>query len=393
MMVDVAIEFDPLSADFFDDPYETYRRLRDEAPCYYNERYGFWALSRYDDVVVAHRDWQTFTSSKGITLDQLEHADIGSLATGSIIFMDPPDHERLRRLVSRVFTPKAVADLEPMVRGLITKYLDPLVGESSFDLTADFAGPFPVEVICVILGVPEADRQQIRHWVDEMLHREPGDPKPTQAGMEAGLNTILYVLELAREKRRNPTPDMLSGLVEAGLSDEEIAGFGVLVAGAGSETVTKLVGGGVVLFDRNPGEWAKVLADPAGALPGAVEEMLRYWAPSQYQGRRSTTASEWHGVTIPEDEPVLLLTGAANRDPRAYDDPDRFDIGRPAKLSVGFGHGIHSCLGAALARLESRVAFEEIAKRWPQYSVNEDGLRRVHMANVAGYSNVPVTIP
>ena len=167
--------------------------------------------------------------------------------------------------------------------------------------------------------------------------------------MEAGLNTILYVLELAREKRRNPTPDMLSGLVEAGLSDEEIAGFGVLVAGAGSETVTKLVGGGVVLFDRNPGEWAKVLADPAGALPGAIEEILRFWAPSQYQGRRSTTESEWHGVTIPEDEPVLLLTGAANRDPRAYEDPDRFDISRPPKLSVGFGHGIHSCLGAALA--------------------------------------------
>ena len=216
-----------------------------------------------------------------------------------------------------------------MVRTLITKYLDPLVGEPTFDLTADFAGPFPVEVICEILGVPDGDRQQIRHWVDEMLHREPGDPEPTQAGMEAGLNTILYVLDLAREKRRHPTPDMLSGLVDAGLSDEEIAGFGVLVAGAGSETVTKLVGGGVVLFDRNPGEWAKVLADPSGALPGAVEEILRFWAPSQYQGRRSTEASEWHGVTIPEDEPVLLLTGAANRDPRAYEDPDRFDIGRP----------------------------------------------------------------
>jgi cytochrome P450 len=279
------------------------------------------------------------------------------------------------------------------VRTLVTKHLDPLVGEPAFDLTADFAGPFPVEVICEILGVPDGDRQQIRHWVDDMLHREPGDPEPTQAGMEAGLNTILYVLDLAAEKRRNPTPDMLSGLVDAGLSDEEIAGFGVLVAGAGSETVTKLVGGGVVLFDRNPGEWAKVLADPSGALPGAVEEILRFWAPSQYQGRRSTEASEWHGVTIPADEPVLLLTGAANRDPRAYEDPDRFDIGRPMKLSVGFGHGIHSCLGAALARLESRVAFEEIAKRWPEYSVNEDGLRRVQMSNVAGYSNVPVTIP
>lgn len=391
--MDVAMEFDPLSADFFDDPYDTYRWLRDEAPCYFSERYGFWALSRYDDVIKASRDWQTFTSTKGITLDQLAADDLGSLVLGSIIFMDPPDHERLRKLVSRVFTPKAVAELEPMIRALIVGYLDPLVGESSFDLTADCAAPFPVEVICSILGAPEGDRQQVRHWIDEMLHREPGVAKPTRQGMQAGLQTILYWLDLSKEKRRHPTDDMLSGLVQTGLTDEEVAGFATLIAGAGSETVTKLVGGGVVLFDRNPGEWAKVLADPSGALPGAIEEMLRYWAPSQYQGRRSTTASEWHGVTIPADEPVLLLTGAANRDERAYEDPDCFDIGRPPSLSVGFGHGIHSCLGAALARLESRVAFEEIVKRWPAYSVQEDGLRRVHMSNVAGYSNVPVTIP
>jgi cytochrome P450 len=392
-MEDVVMEFDPLSDDFFNDPYDTYRWLRDEAPVYHSERYGFWALSRYEDVVVAHRDWQTFTSTKGITLDQLADDAMGALAMSSIIFMDPPDHERLRKLVSRVFTPKAVAELEPMVRRLVTKHLDPLVGEPAFDLTADFAGPFPVEVICEILGVPEGDRQQIRHWVDDMLHREPGIAAPTQKGMESGLNTVVYLLDLCKQKRERPTDDMLSGLIETGLTDEEVAGFGTLIAGAGSETVTKLVGGGVVLFDRNPGEWAKVLADPPGALPGAVEEILRYWAPSQYQGRRSTRASEWHGTTIPADEPVLLLTGAANRDERAYEDPDRFDIGRPMQLSVGFGHGIHSCLGAALARLESRVAFEEIAKRWPEHSVVEDGLRRVQMANVAGYSNVPVTVP
>jgi cytochrome P450 len=391
--MDVVMEFDPLSADFFDDPYETYRWLRDDRPAYYNERYGFWALSRYEDVILASRDWQTFTSTKGITLDQLAAEGLGDLAMSSIIFMDPPEHERLRKLVSRVFTPKAVAELEPMIRQLICSHLDPLVGRNEFDLTADFAGPFPVEVICVILGVPEGERQQIRHWIDALLHREPGIAKPTQAGMEAGLNTVVYLLELARTKRAHPTDDMLSGLIEAGLTDQEVAGFGTLIGGAGSETVTKLIGNGVVLFDRNPGEWAKVLADPDAALPGAIEEILRYWAPSQYQGRRSTRASEWHGVTIPEDEPVLLLTGAANRDERMYEDADRFDISRPPSLAVGFGHGIHSCLGAALARLESRIAFEEIAKRWPEYSVVEDGLRRVHMSNVAGYSNVPVTIP
>ena len=307
--------------------------------------------------------------------------------------MDPPDHERLRALVSRVFTPKAVADLEPMVRGLVTKYLDPLVGEPSFDLTADFAGPFPVEVICEILGVPEATVSRSGTGSTRCCTASPGDPKPTQAGH--GSRAQHDPLPARAGAGEAPEPDRRHalGLVEAGLSDEEIAGFGVLVAGAGSETVTKLVGGGVVLFDRNPGEWAKVLADPAGALPGAVEEILRYWAPSQYQGRRSTRASEWHGVTIPADEPVLLLTGAANRDERAYEDPDRFDIGRPLQLSVGFGHGIHSCLGAALPGSRAASRSRRSPSAGPSTSSQEDGLRRVQMANVAGYSNVPVTIP
>jgi cytochrome P450 len=388
------LDFDPYSDVFFNDPYEVYRRLRDEAPVYRNDHYGFWALSRYDDVVTAHRDWKTFTSTQGITIDMLTDPDMGALlkqATGSMIFMDPPDHDRMRALVSRVFTPKAVADLEPMIRGLVRKYLDPLDGDE-MDLVADFSGPFPVEVISVMLGVPEPDRQQIRHWTDEMLSREPGNPKPTPEGMEAGLNLGIYIHGLAAEKRRNPTDDMISRLCEVGLSDDEVAGFSLLLAGAGSETVTKLIGGGVVLFARNPTQWRKVIDDRALLVP-AVEEILRYWAPSQYQGRCSTVETEWHGVTIPANEPVLLITGAANRDERAYEDPDRFDVERPLKLNVGFGHGIHTCLGAALARLESRIAFDEIATRWPEYAVDESRCKRVNMSNVAGYSNVPVRVP
>ena len=173
------------------------------------------------------------------------------------------------------------------------------------------------------------------------------------------------------------------------LTDGDIAGFAVLIAAAGSETVTKQVGNGVVLFDRNPDEWRQLLDDRSQAA-NAVEEVLRYWAPSQYQGRFSNAASTWHGVTIPEGMPVLLITGAANRDERAYDDPDQFDIDRPQPLAVGLGHGIHACLGAALARLESRIAFDEIADRWPRYAVDDAGLRRVQMSNVAGFSNVPV---
>jgi cytochrome P450 len=392
------VEFDPLSSDFFDDPYETYRWLRDEAPVYHNERYGFWALSRFADVVSAHRDWKTFSSEHGLTLDQLTDPNASTRGT-SIIMMDPPEHDRMRKLVSRVFTPRAMADLEPMVRDVITSYLEPYDGVETFDAVADFSAPFPVEVISTMLGVPKSDRQQIRHWTDLMLHREPGDPKPTREGIEGALEQVVYWLELIADKRAHPGDDMISRLTEVEvedddgathrLDDDEIAGFATLLAGAGSETVTKLVGSGVVLFARNPGEWQKVLDDPERAAD-AVEEVLRYWAPSQYQGRFTHRPATFHGVTIPEGSPTFLLTGAANRDEREYDDPDRFDIDREIGLSVGLGHGIHSCLGAALARLESRIAFEEIRVRWPSFEVDDSGLRRVQMSNVAGFSHVPV---
>jgi cytochrome P450 len=394
------VEFDPFSNEFFDDPTEVYRRLRDERPVYFNEHYGFYALSRFADVLSAHRDWQAFSSAHGIELFTLTSKDEEEIrAYGSIIMMDPPAHDRLRALVSRVFTPRAISALEPMVREVICTFLDALDGADEFDAVADFSAPFPVEVISRMLGVPEGERQQIRHWLDAGLHREPGQLAPSAENEQATIEAGMYWHALTGEKRKNPADDMLSRLtqvtvdrgdgVETGLDDVEIAGFASLLGGAGAETVTKLVGNAVVLFWQHQEQW-QALRDDHEKIPRAVEEILRYWPPSQYQGRFCVAEREFEGGTIPAGYPVLLLTGAATRDPRAFDRADEFDIERQPGITIGFGHGVHACLGAALARLESRIAIEELATRWSRLDVNEDGLRRVNMTNVAGYSNVPV---
>lgn len=394
------VEFDPFSPTFYEDPYDTYRRLRDEAPVYRNERYGFYALTRYDDVCTASKDWARFTSTHGVDLSTLTtrlHEPIDTL-----IMMDPPKHDRLRALVSRVFTPRAVAALEPMVRQVIVDQLDSIPDPSAFDAIVDFAGPFPVEVISRMLGVPEHDRQQIRHWLDLGLARAPGQVDPSDEGITALIEMGAYMYGLAETKRAHPGDDMISHLVECEvdtgdgiphrLDDMEIAGFAALIGGAGAETVTKLVGNAFVLFGRHPDQFRKVVDDPERSA-GAVEEVLRILPPSQYQGRFSMEDTEWHGEVIPAGHPVLLVTGAALRDERAIHRPDEFDIDRPPALALGFGYGIHSCLGAALARLESRIAIEEMARRWPDYAVDEEAAQRVQMSNVAGYSSLPVQAP
>jgi cytochrome P450 len=396
----VHIEFDPFSDEYFNDPSEVYRRLRDEAPVYFNERYGFYALSRFADVLAAHREWETFSSSHGIDLSTLTKDPDEIRMYKMIIMMDPPEHDRLRALVSRVFTPKRVSEMEPMIREVVCEYADQIDGPS-FDAVAEFSALFPIEIISRMLGVPKGDRQGIRERLDLSLHREPGELEPTPEGAQAIMETGIYLYELAAEKRKNPADDMISRLtqvtvdrgdgVETGLDDEEIAGFATLLGGAGAETVTKLVGNAVVLFAENPDQWRKVV-DDAEKIPRAVEEILRILPPSQYQGRFSLADREFEGGIVPAGFPVLLLTGAATRDERAFENPDSFDVERQPGISIGFGHGVHSCLGAALARMESRVAIEELARRWPKFEVDFDGLQRVHMSNVAGYSNVPVRV-
>jgi len=392
-----AVDFDPFSDVFFNDPYPTYRRLRDEAPVYHNEKYGFYALTRHEDVSEAYKNHETFSSSKGvdlatITSDEPMHP--------ILIMMDPPDHNRMRVLVSRVFTPRAIGAMEPMVREVVARFLAE-AGATQFDVVHDFSALFPVEIITRMLGVPEESRQDVRLWLDRTLTRESGSIGMSEDGLAAAMESGLMYYNLIVSKRETPGDDMISKLIAAELTnddgtisrldDVEIAGFASLLGGAGAETVTKLIGNAAVLFADNPEQWQKVLDDPA-AIPAAVEEILRYHPPAQYVGRYTLKDVTLHGVTTPAGTPVLLVNGSGSRDERVYDDPDRFDIDREQGQNIALGYGVHSCLGAALARMESRIAIEALRERMPRFEVDRAGLRRVNMTNVAGFSHVPVTI-
>jgi len=398
-LTDDSIDFDPFSMDFFNGAYDTYRRLRDEAPVYYNEKWDFWALTRYDDVAPATKDHETFSSAKGATLDMVKAHDDAIPVPKVIISMDPPEHQKMRRLVSNVFTPRAIAALEDMVREKVYERVDALNPES-FDVVADFSAVFPNEVITTMLGVPKQDRDQIRQWLDLLLERHPGEIATTKRGYEASVNTGLYYYDLVQQRRAKPEDDMISRLIETEierdgvvekLTDVDITGFATMLGGAGAETVTKLVGNAMVAFADFPDQWRRLLEDRS-KVPAAVEELLRYEAPSQYQVRTTTRDVTYYGTTIPEDSAVLLVTGSATRDERMFDDPDRLDIDRERKMgfNLAFGYGIHSCLGAALARMESRIALEALLNFIPDYEVDRGGLRRVAMSNVCGWANVPL---
>jgi cytochrome P450 len=396
------LEFDPFSDDFFVSPYATYRRMRDEAPVYYNGKYDFWALSRYEDVAPAMKDFETYSSAKGATMDMIKDPDRSIKVSKAIIMLDPPEHDQMRKLVNKVFTPRAMASMESMVREKIrgvAATLDP----KSFDVVADFSALFPVEIITTMLGVPAEHRQQIRIWNDRILERKHGSIHTTPEGMEASMATGMFYYQLIKQRREEPQDDMISQLIQVEierdgrvvkLDDAEIAAFATLLGGAGAETVTKLIGNAAVIFADNPGEWKKLRADRS-KIPAAVEELLRYEGPSQYNVRYSMRDVTLHGTTIPAGSAVMLINGSANRDERIFPEPDRFDIDRDRKYgyNLAFGYGIHSCLGAALARMESRIALEELLDLIPEYEVDRSGLHRVEMSNVCGWSNVPVRAP
>ncbi|WP_241473710.1 cytochrome P450 [Mycolicibacterium neoaurum] len=396
-MTTTDLAFDPFSAEYFDNPFEIYRRMRAEAPLYYSSERDFYALTRHEDVSAALRDHDSFSSSRGCDLAMVQSA---TPPQKSIIFMDPPDHRHMRSLLNKAFTPRAVQAQRDTIVEQVDRHLGRITS-AEFDIVEDFSGPFPVEVITRMAGVEPEYRQMVRHWIDTSLSREPGQFNTSAAGVQAILDTATYYYSLVQKRRQVPTDDMISRLIAAEipredgdlhkLDDIEITGFATLLGGAGAETVTKLIGTAMVLFARNPEQWQKLL-DDRGLVPAAVEELLRFEGPVQYNVRYTLKDAHVPSGTIPAGKPVFLINAAANRDTDAFTDADTFDIerDRTEAQNLGLGYGIHSCLGAALARLESVIALEKLLDFMPRYAVKWDGLRRVHMQNVAGYSHVPV---
>ena len=394
------VVFDPFCEEYFTNPFDIYRRMREDAPLYYDEKEDFYALTRHEDVAGALKDFETYSSSRGCDLAMVRKGI--SPEQRSIIFMDPPEHRHMRSLLNKAFTPRAVQSQHDTVVEVVDKYLS-AADPDEFDVVQDFSGPFPVEVITTMAGVPEEYRQQVRHWIDTGLHREPGQIEISEAGIQANIDTAMYYFGLVQQRRENPRDDMLSKLIAAEipgedgqtrkLDDIEICGFATLLGGAGAETVTKLIGSAAVLFARNPDQWEKLKEDRS-KIPGAVEELLRYEGPVQYNVRWTLKEAHTSGGTIPAGKPVFLMKAAANRDPDAFTDADTFDIERDQTEAqhLGLGYGIHSCLGAALARMESRIALEKLLDFMPRYEVNWDGCKRVTMQNVAGWLNVPVKV-
>lgn len=382
------MHYDPFAYEVHEDPYPIYRRLRDEAPVWHNDELGFWTLARYEDVLHASVDWATFSSAQGTTLEGV----FGPM----IISMDPPDHTRLRKVVSRAFTPRRIAELEVFVRDLTRDCLEPLVSQGEADVVHDLSARVPIHVISELLGLPGEHRETVRELSDRLLHREPDQRTMAEDNLAAGRELGILVWQVVDERRRRPLAgthdpaDLIGVLMEAELPDEELIGFCLLLAVAGNETVTKLVANAAIALHRFPDQ-RKLLLDDTALVPNAVEETLRWDAPSQFQGRTLTRDVELHGVTMPAGDFVLLLTGSANRDEREYDEPERFDARRLIDRPLGFGHGPHVCLGAALARLETRIAIDELLRLFPDFEVDEANVVRMHSSNVRGLSSVPVT--
>jgi cytochrome P450 len=389
-------EYDPFSYEQDEDPYPVYARMRDEAPTYFNARQNFFALTRFDDVLAALVDSETYSSLNGTSL---EFMDTPKPDSGLIIFMDPPRHSRYRNLVSKAFTPRSMAEIEPEVRRIARAHLDALAGRTFFDAVHDFTALLPMDVISALLGIPESDRREVQRKSNLMLHREPGNPLPTREAIAASGELLGYIAKLIAERRARPQDDLLTRLTQVEVEDErgvlsrlddsDVRMFFVLLATAGNETVMKLLATMLHELWKRPDQRETLVREPA-RIANAVEETLRFDPPSQYQGRVTTRDVKLHGVTIPKGAKVALVNGASGRDPRKYANPDAFDVRRAIDLHLGFGYGRHVCLGAHLARMESRIGIEEFLREFPRYEVTRT--ERMHSSNVRGFKSVGVRV-
>ncbi len=390
--------WDPFDTEIDSAPYEIWRRLRDEAPVYRNDRYDFYALSRYDDVKASSAAPKRFSSAHGTVLELMNEYRFGG---GQMIFMDPPEHTRMRALVSRAFTPRRMAELEDRIRDYAVGLLDAQVGAGSFDFVADFGAVLPSMVISSLLGVSDTDRADIHHLIDTLFHIEPGVGMINDISFQARIDLFEFIRADLERRLAHPVDDMMNDLVHAEITDddgverrltlEEACEFALLLVGAGTETVARLLGWAAVVLDEHPDQRAELAVDGA-LIPNAVEELLRFEAPSPVQGRWLNEDIELHGQAIPAGSRVLLLTGSAGRDERVYPDADRFDIHRTFDHHMSFGYGVHFCLGAALARSEGRIGIEEALRRFPDFTVDREAAVRLHTSTVRGWSKVPVSI-
>ncbi len=388
--------YDPYAYEVHEDPYPIYAALREHAPVYRSVENDFCALSRHADVLAAFKDTKRFSNDHGVSLDP-ESWGKGALAGTSFLALDPPQHTRIRGLVSKGFTPRRMAALEASIRETSAEYLDPLVGAGRFDFIDELAGKVPMDVISEMLGVPRADRAELRRRADLLVHREEGVRNVPPAGIEAFGWIRSYFKDLLAERRSKPGDDLLSVLLAVEvegerLEENEILSFANLMIVAGNETTTKMLANALYWLGRNPEQRALVREDPIARIPGWVEETLRYDNSTQMLARRVTEEITLHGEKLRPGDRALLLVGSANRDERAFERPDDYDIRRDATQSLSFGRGVHFCLGAALARLEGRVVLEEWWQRFPDYEVEPEGCVRVHSINVRGFAALEVLV-
>ena len=392
------VYYDPYDFDIDADPYPVWKRMRDEMPLYYNERYDFYALTRFADVQSCSVDWRTYISGKGSVLELIKSG--AEIPPGVILFEDPPGHDLHRGLLSRVFTPKRMNAIEPQVRAFCARALDPLVDQGRFDFIHDLGAEMPMRTIGMLLGIPEEDQEVIRDRIDDGMRLKDGSAAPVARSRvdygSFGEGDFSAYIEWRAE---HPSNDVMTDLLRAEFEDEtgtvrrltreEILNYVGLLAAAGNETTTRLIGWAGKVLAENPDQRRELASDPS-LIPNAVEELLRFEAPSPIQARYVTRDVEHHGVAVPEGSVLCLITAAANRDEREFPDPDRFDIHRTIDHHLSFGYGIHFCLGSHLARLEGRIALEEVLARFPEWEVDWDNAVQAHTSTVRGWDSLPV---